>query len=119
MINSTNSYESTSVPTTLVDEDTDLLVLLLFNAEPNMLPLYFHPEGKKNTRRPKLWPIYDAVLTLGSRICNCLGVGSYKKVNLFQLKQICWLLQNTFLKQYHVTAKLIAILQGAVAEKIN
>ena len=60
-----------SVSTPLLVKTQDLLVLLILMLSQTCF-LYFHPEGKKNIKRPKLWPIDDVVLTLGSRICKCI-----------------------------------------------
>ena len=64
------AVESTRTRATiLVEDDTDLLVLL-FHAEPDCHDLYFIPEPKSNTIKRRVWNIKNAKQQLGSDVCN-------------------------------------------------
>ena len=54
---------ATIMDTTLVGEDTDLLILLCYHANldsHNIFNIYFQPEPKKNMKKPEVWNIKAA-----------------------------------------------------------
>ena len=59
-------------PTTLMGEDTDLLVLLCFHAKPNSFDLYFRSEGKQTTKKRRIWNIKWLQQALGPDTCQLL-----------------------------------------------
>lgn len=61
-----------TVPTVLVGEDTDLLVLLLHHAEVNACDLFFRPEPRQKDNTRKTWDIKKAKRTLGSDVCSLI-----------------------------------------------
>ena len=56
-------------PTTLVGDDTDLLVLLCYYGDANSHPLYFAPEPKKGSTT-KTWNIQYTKKALGPQVCE-------------------------------------------------
>jgi len=56
--------------TVLVADDTDLLVLLLYHADPDCHDLFFVPEPKSNAKKRRVWNIKSAKLQLGNDICQ-------------------------------------------------
>ena len=56
--------------TVLVGDDTDLIVLLCYHASLKSCDLYFCPEPKKNTKKPRIWNIIATKQILGEDICN-------------------------------------------------
>ena len=61
---------STLVDTVLVGDDTDLLVLLCYHSSLDYKDIFFRPELKKNTKKPKVWNIKLIKKQLGPEICN-------------------------------------------------
>ena len=59
-------------PTTLIGEDTDLLVLLCFHANPNSFDLYFRSEAKQTSKKPRTWNIKVVKQALGQDTCYLL-----------------------------------------------
>lgn len=63
--------EHTSIPTILVGDDTDLLVLLCFHGKSTTSNLYFRPEPKHGAKhQPKCWSIALLRRTVGPDIYN-------------------------------------------------
>ena len=56
--------------TVLVGDKTDLIVLLCYYASLNSHDLFFRPEPKKTTRKPRTWNLKGIKQTLGPEICN-------------------------------------------------
>ena len=59
-----------STTTVLVGDDTDLIVLLCYHASLDSHDLFFRPEPKKTTRKPRTWNIKGIKQRLGPEICN-------------------------------------------------
>ena len=58
---------------TVTDEETDLLILLLYHKLTNSMPLYLTGEEKSNMKsKPKIWDIQYAKEKLGDDLCNSL-----------------------------------------------
>ena len=53
-------------------EETDIIVLLCFHADPNSFDLFFRSEGRKNTKMLQIWAIHWLQNTLGLEICHLL-----------------------------------------------
>ncbi|KAK6172757.1 hypothetical protein SNE40_016353 [Patella caerulea] len=58
--------------TTVIGEDTDLLVLLCFHADPHSHGLFLRSEGGKNTKSLRIWNINWLQITLGPEVCHLL-----------------------------------------------
>ena len=59
--------------TLIIGDDTDLLVLLCFHANPNSFNLYFRSEAKQTTtRKLRIWNIKWLQKALGPEICYFL-----------------------------------------------
>lgn len=58
--------------TTVIGEDTDLLVLLCFHADPTAFPIVFRSEGKSFTKQPRIWNINWLQNNLGQNVCDML-----------------------------------------------
>lgn len=58
--------------TTVIGEDTDLLVLLCYHAKDTNNTIYFRSEPKQNTQKIKIWNITEARQKLGIYVCNIL-----------------------------------------------
>ena len=56
--------------TVLVGENTDLLILLCYHANLDSHNIFFRPEPKKNTKKPRLWSIKAVKEQLGPEICS-------------------------------------------------
>ena len=56
--------------TALVGEDTDLLILLCYHANLDFHNIFFQPEPKKNTKKPRVWSIKAVKEQLGPEICS-------------------------------------------------
>ena len=56
--------------TVLVSDDTDLLVLLHYHACLESHNIFFKPEPKKATMKPRVWNITAVKEKLGFEICN-------------------------------------------------
>ena len=56
--------------TVLVGDDTDLLVLLCYRACLESHNIFFKPEPKKATMKPRVWNIIAVKEKLGFEICN-------------------------------------------------
>ena len=61
---------ATLMDTALVGEDTDLLILLCYHANLDSHNIFFRPEPKKNTKKPRLWSIKVVKEQLGPEICS-------------------------------------------------
>ena len=61
---------ATLMDTALVGEDTDLLILLCCHASLDSHNIFFRPEPKKNTKKPKVWNIKAVKEQLGPEICS-------------------------------------------------
>lgn len=62
-----------AVPTVLIGDDTDLLVLLLHHAEANAHDLFFRPEPRQRDKTSrKTWDIKKAKAVLGSDVCSLI-----------------------------------------------
>ncbi len=59
-------------PTTLVGDDTDLLVLLCHHAPLGLHEIVFRPKPKQTTNNPRVWNIQNTIQTLGTSVCNDL-----------------------------------------------
>jgi hypothetical protein len=55
--------------TTLIGEDTDLLILLLYFANVNAHPLCFQSDKSKNA---KVFNVIEMKMALGDEVCHCL-----------------------------------------------
>ena len=62
---------SESQATTLVGDDTDLLILLLYHYDPQSRELFFRPEPRQNTRS-RTWAIKEVKGALGEKLCGNL-----------------------------------------------
>ena len=69
LIGHTEVDSATKLVTTIVGEDTDLLVLLCWHADPNSCGLIFKSERRKMLR---VWNIQWVQNVLGPHICNLL-----------------------------------------------
>ena len=100
--------------TILIGEDTDQLVLLCYYTTPELHPLYFMSEPKRNSKN-RLWCMQSVISQLGSDICNNIlflhaifgcdttshlhGIGkgnsirSFKKINT-SVSKLCHLIQH-------------------------
>ena len=58
-------------PTTVIAEDTDLLVLLICHADPESHTLYMQSDKKKGTKL-KVWDIHWFQRSLGTEMCSLL-----------------------------------------------
>ena len=56
--------------TVLIGDDTDLLVLLCYYACMESHNIFFKPEPKKGTKKPRVWNITTVKEKLGPDICN-------------------------------------------------
>lgn len=63
---------ATHAPTTLIGEDTDLLVLLCFHARDSSFPLYFKSDKKSSAKKLCAWDIRLIYQSLGSEVCSVL-----------------------------------------------
>ena len=54
--------------TTLVGENTDLLILLCYHASLDSRNIFFRPESKKITKKPRVWSIKAVKEQLGPEI---------------------------------------------------
>ena len=71
LIAKTAIHSASTQTTVLIRDDTDLLVLLLFHADPNAKELFFIPEPKTNTlRRRRIWNIRKIKTELGTEVCD-------------------------------------------------
>jgi len=61
---------ATVTNTVLVGDDTDLLVLLCYHASLESHDLFFCPEPKKNTKKPRIWNIKATKKMIGTDICK-------------------------------------------------
>ena len=61
---------ATLMDTALVGEDTDLLILLCYHASLDSHNIFFRPEPKKNTKKPKVWNIKAVKEQLCPEICS-------------------------------------------------
>ncbi len=59
-------------PTTLIGDDTDLLILLCHHTPPGLHKIVFRPEPKQNTKKTRVWCIQDTIHALGTSVCNDL-----------------------------------------------
>jgi len=58
--------------TALIGDDTDLLVLLCYYACMESHNIFFKPEPKKGTKKPRVWNITTVKEKLGPDICNSI-----------------------------------------------
>jgi len=58
--------------TTVIGEDTDLLVLLCYHSKDTSNKIYFKSEPKQNTTKIKIWDITETRRKLGLSVCNIL-----------------------------------------------
>ena len=56
--------------TVLIGDDTDLLVLLIYNASLEFGSLFFKPEPKQNTKNFRIWNIQAVKEHLGPEVCT-------------------------------------------------
>ena len=61
---------SATSTTVLVGDDTDLIVLLCYHASLDSHDLFFRPEPKKKTKKPRTWDIKATKERLGPEICS-------------------------------------------------
>ena len=62
-----------SCKTTLVGDDTDLLVLLCFHVKEDSCEVFFKPEIRSGTKKsPRCWYIKYVQMVLGRVVCNNL-----------------------------------------------
>ena len=61
---------ATMVNTALVGDDTDLLTLLCYHATLDSHNIFFRPEPKKNSKKPRVWNIKAVKEQLGPEICS-------------------------------------------------
>ena len=61
---------ATRVNTVLVGDDTDLLILLCYHASVDCRSIYFRPEPKKGTKKPRVWDITFVKKQLGPELCT-------------------------------------------------
>ena len=67
----TTAVESAKTKTTvLIGEDTDLLILLCYHADPDGEDLFFMGEPKKASISAKMWNIKRAKFSLGKDVCT-------------------------------------------------
>ena len=67
-----------SVPTVLVGDDTDLLVLLCYHAEMDAHDLFSKPEPKQMSKKRRFWDVKKITSSLGSSVCtNVLFVHAF------------------------------------------
>ena len=60
------------MPTVLVGDDTDLLILLLYHVDLNSKDVYFIPEPKGTSTKSRKWDIKTCKTKLGLEICSNL-----------------------------------------------
>ena len=60
--------------TTVIREDTDLLVLLCMHADTNQLDIIFRSEAKQKTKKMRVWDIKKTKEVLGQESCRLLPV---------------------------------------------
>ena len=61
---------ATTTNTVLVGDDTDLIVLLCYHTSLESHDLFFRPEPKKDTKKPRIWNIKATKQILGPVLCN-------------------------------------------------
>ncbi|KAJ8377274.1 hypothetical protein AAFF_G00261830 [Aldrovandia affinis] len=61
---------ATTTNTVLIDDDTDLLILLIYHANLKSHNLFFTPEPKKSTKKPRVWNIKAVKQQLGPSVCT-------------------------------------------------
>ncbi|KAH3788770.1 hypothetical protein DPMN_166918 [Dreissena polymorpha] len=68
------AIESASTqPTILIDEDTDLLVLLCYHANMQTHDIVFMSDKNSGTtRKPKIWSVHKTKTVLGTQLCHIL-----------------------------------------------
>ena len=71
MIVETTVQSAKSCETTLVGDDTDLLVLLCFHVKEDSCEVFFKPEVRSKTRKSsRCWNIKYVQRALGRAVCN-------------------------------------------------
>lgn len=60
------------MPTVLVGDDTDLLILLCYHAQTDSQAIYFYSEPRAEISKNRIWDINATKLKLGSRICSTI-----------------------------------------------
>ncbi|VDI78343.1 Hypothetical predicted protein [Mytilus galloprovincialis] len=58
--------------TTVIGEDTDLLILLCYHSKDAINKIYFKSEAKQNTHKIKIWDITETRRKIGPLVCNIL-----------------------------------------------
>ncbi|KAJ8398943.1 hypothetical protein AAFF_G00416100 [Aldrovandia affinis] len=61
---------ATTTNTVLIGDDTDLLILLIYHANLKSHNLFFTPEPKKSTKKPRVWNIKAVKQQLGPSVCT-------------------------------------------------
>ncbi len=73
LIVETTVQSAMSCETTLVVDDTDLLVLLCFHVKEDSCEVFFKPEIRSGTKKsPRCWNIKYVQRVLGRAVCNNL-----------------------------------------------
>ena len=73
IIVNTTVKSAENVPTVLVGDDTDLLILLLAHVSTLSEPVYFVPEPKKRQKKdPRIWDVQCLKNKLGNAVCRRL-----------------------------------------------
>ena len=71
LIATTAVSTSTRHATTVIGEDTDVLVLLCHHADTQTQKLYYRSEGRRNAKS-RVWDIHSLQRALGSEVCRLL-----------------------------------------------
>ena len=71
LIATTAVSTSTRHATTVIGEDTDVLVLLYHHADTQTQKLYYRSEGRRNAKS-RVWDIHSLQRALGSEVCRLL-----------------------------------------------
>ena len=132
-----------SKTTVLVGGDTDLLILLLFHANPDTRDLFFIPEPKSNYFRRRIWNIKKMQEQLGREVCDNIlfvhaflgcdttsrihGIGKGKLFKMFEtsseLKQNANTFQSTSTSQREIATAgentLVLLYNGKPGQRLD
>ena len=132
-----------SKTTVLVGGDTDLLILLLFYANPDTRDLFFIPEPKSNSFRRRIWNIKKMQEQLGREVCDNIlfvhaflgcdttsrihGIGKGKLFKMFEtsseLKQNANTFQSTSTSQREIATAgentLVLLYNGKPGQRLD
>ena len=103
---------ATMVDTVVVDDDTDLLILLCYHVSLDSHRMYFRQEPKKSTKNPRVWSIKAVKEQLSPEVCtNILFLHAVLRCDTTSLPSF-WYWKGNCSKEIQIKWTLLRASQG-------